>query len=452
LLQSKITNRHRQLLLVIIVLAALLRFAALGSKSLWLDEAFSVNRARLTQAQIWSGKFDPVHPPLYYSVLHAWIGLVGASETAVRLLSAVSSTISLVVFYLLGRQLFGKDVALVAISLLAFAPLDIWYAQEARMYAFVTLTGLLISLGLVWRHWFGVFLVGIALAAGLYFDYTMVPLWVGISAVWFVIWFQRPQKMRYLLVWLISSAGAWCAYQPWLPRLLFMLERLNNVFFFSRVRSLGGLPSFSALHYLLGMAVVGLGVFIVSILFSRWLQNYNFRKSVTPIFLLGYGSAILLFAVPRFYTIKRILVTGWPFVILFAAWVIVHLERKKQRVWQGLLLLSLLSSLVTLVTPKDDWRSVVSFFNQSDVSEVVIWIDPSWDRLPYDYYASLQEVRYGKISELEEVAQNNGIWLISERYLGQSVPSSDSEIWLDGHLQLAETVSFYRLELRHYRP
>lgn len=452
MLHSKMTDKHRQLLLVIIVLAVLLRFIGLGSKSLWLDEAFSVDRARLTQAQIWSGKYDPLHPPLYYSGLHAWIGLAGESETAVRLLSAVSSTISLAVFYLLGRQLFGKDFALVAISLLAFSPLDIWYAQEARMYAFVALTGLLISLGLVWRHWLGVFLTGSALAVGLYFDYTMVPLWVGISAVWFIIWFQRPHKMRYLLVWLISSAGAWGVYQPWLPRLQIMLERLNNVVFFSRVRSLGGLPSFSALHYLLGMVVAGLGVFIVSILFSRWLQNHNFRQTVTPIFVLGYASAILLFAVPRFYTIKRILVTGWPFVILFVAWFIVHLERRKQRVWQGLLVLSLLSSLVTLVTPKDDWRSVVSFLNQKDVSKAVIWMDPSWDRLPYDYYDPLQEVRYGKLSELEEVAQNDEIWLIAERYLGQSVPSSDSEVWLNEHLQLEETVSFYRLELRRYRP
>ena len=249
---SKTINKHKQLLLIIIVLAAILRITALGSKSLWFDESYSVNRARLTQTQIWSGEFEPDHPPLYYSALHAWIGLAGGSEVAVRLLSTFSSTLSLAVFYLLGRQLLGKDIALVAVSLLAFSPIDIWYAQEARMYALVALTGLLISLGLVWRHWLGVFLAGIALAVGLYIDYTVIPLWVGISAVWFVIWLQRPQKMSYLLVWIMSTAVAGGVYQPWIPRTRIMLERLNDVVFFNRIQALLGLPSFSAQYYLLG--------------------------------------------------------------------------------------------------------------------------------------------------------------------------------------------------------
>lgn len=391
-------------------------------------------------------------PPLYYSLLHTWVILTGTSEVAVRLLSTLASTLSLAVLYLLGRQLFGSDVALITVSLMAVSPLDIWYAQEARMYTLVTLTGLLFSLGLVCRHWMGAFLAGSVLAVGLYLDYTVVPLWVGISAIWFVILWQAPQRIRYYLFWLISSAGAWFIYQPWLPHMRIMLGRLNDVVFFLRVQSMAGLPPFSAQHYLLGMAAAGLGVFIAAYLSSRWLQHNKFLKRLTPVFLLVFASAILLFAVPRFYSIKRIVVTGWPFVILFAAWVIAHLERRKKRVWQGLLILSLFSSLVTLATPKDDWRSVAAFFKQNDVSGTVIWVDPRWNKLAYEYYGPLQEARYGQLDELKEAAQKNEIWLIAERYLGQPVPSSDSETWLDGHLQLVDSVSFYRLELRHYSP
>jgi uncharacterized membrane protein len=445
-------NKYRLLLLVIIVFAALLRIYALGSKSLWFDEAYSVEQAQFTQSQIWSGKRDPFHPPLYYSVLRVWIELAGSSEVAVRLLSAFASILGLAVFYLFGRKLLGKDVALVAASLLAFSPLDLWYAQEARMYAVVSLAGLLFSLGLVWGHWLGVFLACVALTVGLYVDYTMVPLWVGISAVWFVLGFQSSQKIRYLQVWFISSIAAWVVYLPWLPRLQGMLERLNGVSLFNRVQSLFGLPALSAQHYLFGMAVIGLGVFIFTFLLSRWLQKQSLHRSVTSVVLLGFTLAILIFTVPRFYTIKRILVTGWPFIILFVAWVIVHWERKKQRVWQGLLVLSLCSCLITVATPKDDWRSVVSFLNQREVSMTVVWLDPLWNRLSYKYYDPLHEARYGELSELEELAQRHEIWLIAERYLGQPVPPSDSEIWLDKHLQLEETVPFYRLELRRYRP
>ena len=74
----------------------------------------------------------------------------------------------------------------------------------------------------------------------------------------------------------------------------------------------------------------------------------------------------MLIAVPRFYSIKR--------------------------------------SLVTLATPKDDWRSVAAFFKQNDVSGTVIWVDPRWNKLVYEYYGPLQEARYGQLDELKEAA------------------------------------------------
>jgi uncharacterized membrane protein len=444
--------KHKQLLLIIVLLAAVFRIAALDSRSLWFDEAFSVNRAELPQMQIWSGKYDPDHPPLYYSILHTWIGAVGESEVPVRLLSALSSTLGLAVFYQLGRHLLSNGTAFAAVSLLAFSPLDIWYAQEARMYALVALAGLFYSFGLIWRHWLGVFLAGLALVIGLYIDYTMIPLWVGISAVWFVIFYKCLRKIRPLLVWIFSAAVAWILYLPWLPHLRIMLERINNVVFFKRVTSMVGLPPLSATHYLMGMLGAGLGVFVISLVFSRWLQNHKFRQSITPLILFVYVLATVLFAIPRFYSIKRILVTGWPFVVLLVAWIIINSGPKKNRIWQGLLAISLLASLVTLITPKDDWRSVVGFIKNHNDAEAVIWVDPRWNRLSYDYYAPIQKASYGKLSELKEVALDNEVWLIAERYLGQPVPSSDSESWLDEYMQLAETVSFYRLELRRYRP
>ena len=45
--------------------------------------------------------------------------------------------------YLLGRELYDRRTGLVAAAFGAASPLLIWYSQEARMYAFVTLFGLL---------------------------------------------------------------------------------------------------------------------------------------------------------------------------------------------------------------------------------------------------------------------------------------------------------------------
>ena len=73
---------------VVAVLAgAVLRFAT--RSSLWLDEALSVNIARLPIGDIASWLRHDGHPPLYYVVLHGWIELFGSGDTAVRALSGV---------------------------------------------------------------------------------------------------------------------------------------------------------------------------------------------------------------------------------------------------------------------------------------------------------------------------------------------------------------------------
>jgi hypothetical protein len=320
------------------------------------------------------------------------------------------------------------------------------------MYAPVALMGLLISLGLVLPQWTGLLIASASLAIGLYLDYTMVPLWVGISAIWFTVWYPQNGNIRNLLVWFISSVVAWGIFLPWLPRMYNMLDRVNDVVFFNRIQSMVGLPAFSATYYLVGLLLACVIAIVSSYTLSHLFRNRTIRRMTTPLVLLVYVIAIALFAVPRFYSIKRILVTGWSFIILFTAWLIVHFQGQRQRIWQGLLILSMLSSLIVLLTPKDDWRSVATYFEGRELSDDVIWVDPGWDKVAYNYYDPGQDISYGKLVDLKEVAEQAEIWLIAERYMGQPVPSSDSEIWLNENLNLLETISFYRLEVRHYRP
>ncbi len=78
------------LLGVVVLVGALLRTWHIGSKSLWIDEAFSVWIARqsLSEALSWLVRIDQ-HPPLYYLLLHYWMTLFGDSEAVVRSLMKV---------------------------------------------------------------------------------------------------------------------------------------------------------------------------------------------------------------------------------------------------------------------------------------------------------------------------------------------------------------------------
>ncbi|WP_238532807.1 glycosyltransferase family 39 protein [Halalkalicoccus jeotgali] len=82
-------------------------------------------------------------PPLYYLVLDIWTATFGYGESTLRLLSALFGIATIVVIYLLGSELYSRDVGLLSAGLLSVSAFHIWYAQEARMY---TLLAFLASL------------------------------------------------------------------------------------------------------------------------------------------------------------------------------------------------------------------------------------------------------------------------------------------------------------------
>ena len=118
-----------------------LRFYAIGAKTVWLDEAFSLWLAHQPLVELWAWliKIDQ-HPPLYYVLLHYWILIFGDAQGAARALSALCSGLAIPLFYGASRYLFPPRTALLATLLLALSPFHLRYAQEVRMYALLTLT------------------------------------------------------------------------------------------------------------------------------------------------------------------------------------------------------------------------------------------------------------------------------------------------------------------------
>jgi mannosyltransferase len=107
--------------------------------ALWLDEAQSVAFASLPLDEIPGALREDGAPPLYYVVLHGWMWLVGDGDVAVRALSALLSTATVIVVAVLARRRWGPTVAVAATVLFATSPFAIRYAAHARMYALVML-------------------------------------------------------------------------------------------------------------------------------------------------------------------------------------------------------------------------------------------------------------------------------------------------------------------------
>lgn len=129
-------------LIIVVILAAAFRFALLGSKSLWLDEAstfwiagsnFASIRDDLTSPQL-NDSVYALYMGLYYALLHFWTRF-GQSEFWLRLPSALFGVATVPLLYALGSRLFGKRTGLAAAFLLAVQPVQVAYSQEARSYA-----------------------------------------------------------------------------------------------------------------------------------------------------------------------------------------------------------------------------------------------------------------------------------------------------------------------------
>jgi 4-amino-4-deoxy-L-arabinose transferase-like glycosyltransferase len=132
-------------LALLMVLAAVVRFATLAQQSLWYDEA--VTAVRVLQPSLGSTLSAVVHventPPLYYVVAWGWTHVLGTGVLALRSLSAVAGVATVAVGWAVGRELGSRRAAIVLAAIVASNPLFVWYSQEARSYElFVLLASL----------------------------------------------------------------------------------------------------------------------------------------------------------------------------------------------------------------------------------------------------------------------------------------------------------------------
>lgn len=208
------------------LLALLLRVIQLDFQPLWWDEGYSVFFATRDFPTLLARTAVDIHPPLYYALLQAWTLLFGTAPVALRLLSVLISVAAVPLSYLVAAKLYDARTGIAAAFLMALAPLQVYYAQEVRMYGLVNLFGLA-SVALQLRlltatddsPLFGrVSLAYVAVtAAGLYTQYFFAFIITAQLAVVFYLHLRRAAGSRgilrgWILRWLLVAA----LYLPWL--------------------------------------------------------------------------------------------------------------------------------------------------------------------------------------------------------------------------------------------
>ena len=240
----ELRNEQRWLwvgLLLVLLLAAALRFYRLDGQSLWADEGNSVALAERSLAEITYGAAYDIHPPLYYYLLHFWVGPFGTSEFAVRSLSAVIGILLVGLTFLISRRLFDPWVGLVAAFLSAISPFQVYYSQEARMYILLAaLSALSIYFFLRFMEaetaetgrqqplslWAGFYILAAVLALYTHYSFPFVLLAENlVYTFWLIVEARRGGERGRRGGVILGKALRWAALQlgvvffflPWLP-------------------------------------------------------------------------------------------------------------------------------------------------------------------------------------------------------------------------------------------
>lgn len=145
-------------LAIVILLGAYLRLVDLDGPSLWHDEIVHLRSAELVAQHPWYRNLLGVEDVrgwtengfLYYSLQNLGQKLV-PGEVGVRLMPAVLGFLALPLMALCGRLCGGRLLSLTSTTLLAVAPLHVYFSREGRPYSLLMFLALLLLCALLWK-------------------------------------------------------------------------------------------------------------------------------------------------------------------------------------------------------------------------------------------------------------------------------------------------------------
>jgi len=140
------SQRIKVSILWVLLAALFLRIILSMTTSFDSDEAFSYFLSRLSFKELFSELYFDRHPPFFY-LLHHFLALLTSSSFILRIPALGCSAISLVLIFLLGRELFREKQWALWAAILYGVAFGAWHLDfRARMYAPAQLFQLLATL------------------------------------------------------------------------------------------------------------------------------------------------------------------------------------------------------------------------------------------------------------------------------------------------------------------
>ncbi len=324
-------NRAVLALLLVLVLGLAVRGWGIALPGLSSDEAFSWRIVQYPTAEMVQRLATDVHPPLYFLLLQAWVGLCGESLLMMRGLSAGLGLLAVLVAFAVGREAAlwsttqeSKPIpaGLLAASLVAIHAGQVAAGRNVRMYTLGVLLAGLTALFLLRalrcpersRMWFLAYgLAAAAFAFTHYYAFFTIVGQLGLGAMWAAWRWRTGQQGEALHLFRGLGLGALTAvlvFAPWLPAFLRQSRGVRESYWISPVSLAAldkalvlwatGLEPQGSLARIALLAVLGVaawsvwrsgraGIFLVTQALAPWLLAVGLSLvSGRPIFLERY--------------------------------------------------------------------------------------------------------------------------------------------------------------------
>jgi hypothetical protein len=191
---------------------------------LWLDETGSY-------WQIYKG-FSEILPrmtictPAYSYILWFSTKIMGTSEIALRVPSILAMLGAVYLLYLAAREIFDREIALIAAIVFCLHPIVVFAAIDVRPYAFAVLAAnasilILLRLRRSESNWLAA-LFGLSAACNIWFHYLFATILPALVVGFFVVKMGN-RKAMWRQFW-IAIAAFTVAFLPVTPSLLYMFH------------------------------------------------------------------------------------------------------------------------------------------------------------------------------------------------------------------------------------
>lgn len=494
------------LLLALVVMFALaLRVYQIDRESLWFDEAFTYWAAVSSPPDIIKTWSSSLHPPLYGLMLHYWMKIVGDSDMAIRLLSAIFGVLAIPVVFQIGKLLFNDRFGLAAALFLSVSGFHIQYSQEARPYSLYFLLTSVSILFTILAHkriryaWFGYIISTVLL---LYTHNTAVLAVVAIMLFYLILaWPWRPASVYHFL--LATLVVAIC-YTPWIPVYLSHAIQVTESYWTSSLKFGQVLATLTELVLIppganiprkiqYGLLGVPFSVLLLS-LPGLWAKEKKILIALVLLFLIPVGTNLIVSIFIRNIFILRVLIPALlPLPILLSTPILMEKEeplfpyrRLALAAMASMMLISLIGSIGFLRhNSKEPWRQAAEILQKNyKPGDVIVhlwagneiglirYLPPKFYHLPAvaipaGRYLNLGPSRAEPLNKEEKdktgietlqalKAKNGRIWLV-HRYS----PSAKSRYknvmdiamgWLDANYKKTRELKHKSLQLVLYEP